>query len=279
MKLSSIIGVDIGGTNIKAGRVSRGSVLQKSLIPVKRKDPEQVVIEKLFNAIDKVFSSEVEAIGIGVPGVVAPITGIVYDVQNIPSWVEISLKRLVNEHYNVPVFINNDANCFALGEKHFGNAKQFSNCIAISIGTGLGMGVLIEDKLYNGVMCAAGEIGMLPYLNGIVEDYTGSFFFETHFGQSAKTIFEKAIKNDSQALEAFKAYGSHLGEAFKMILYMYAPEAIILGGSISKAFPFFEKSLNDSLGSFAYQKQIEHLKIIKSKMIDAPILGAAALCL
>jgi len=64
-----------------------------------------------------------------------------------------------------------------------------------------------------------------------------------------------------------------------MILYMYAPEAIILGGSISKAFPFFEKSLNDSLGSFAYQKQIEHLKIIKSKMIDAPILGAAALCL
>jgi glucokinase len=194
MKLSSIIGVDIGGTNIKAGRVSRGSILQKSLIPVKRKDPEQVVIEKLFNAIDKVFSSEVEAIGIGVPGVVSPITGIVYDVQNIPSWVEISLKRLVNEHYNVPVFINNDANCFALGEKHFGNAKQFSNCVAISIGTGLGMGVLIEDKLYNGVMCAAGEIGMLPYLNGIVEDYTGSFFLKHILANPLKLSSKKQLK-------------------------------------------------------------------------------------
>jgi glucokinase len=279
MKLSSIIGVDIGGTNIKAGRVSGGSVLQKSLISVKREDPEQAVIEKLFKAIDEVFSSDVEAIGIGVPGIVAPITGIVYDVQNIPSWVKISLKRLVKEHYNVPVFINNDANCFALGEKHFGNAKQFSNSVAISMGTGLGMGVLIEDKLYNGVMCGAGEIGMLPYLNGIVEDYTGSFFFETHFGQSAKVLFEKAVKSDLQALEAYKAYGSHLGEAFKMILYMYAPEAIILGGSISKSFSFFEKSLKDSLSSFAYQKQIEHLKIIKSEMLDAPILGAAALCL
>lgn len=279
MKASSFIGVDIGGTNIKVGLVSKGSVVLKNFISVDRNDSEKLVLEKLFNTIDKVFSDEVEAIGIGVPGVVSPNTGIVYDVQNIPSWIEIPLKQLVNEHYHVPVHINNDANCFALGEKHFGHAKEFSNCVAISIGTGLGMGIIINNRLYNGVMCGAGEIGMLPYLNGIVEDFTGSFFFETHYGQTAKELYQRALNKDLQAQEAFKSYGSHLAEAFKLILYMYAPEAIILGGSISKAFTFFEKSLYNGLRTFTYQKQIEDLKIIRSKTIDSPILGAAALCL
>ncbi|WP_418499342.1 ROK family protein [Flagellimonas sp.] len=273
------IGVDIGGSNMKAGKVVNGSVVQSHLVEVDRNDTEEATLDKLFESINKVMTDSVEAIGIGVPAVVDPESGIVYDVQNIPAWTKVALKDLVYQKYKVPVFINNDANCFALGEKYFGKAQAYTNCVALSLGTGLGMGILIDNKLYNGVLCGAGEIGMLPYKNGIMEHYTGSFFFEETYGESAKALFNKALEDDSVALEAFNEYGKHLGEAIKAILYLFAPEMIVLGGSISNAYPFFKDAVMDSLGSFAYQKQLEHFKIETSDLVDSPILGAAALCL
>ncbi len=275
----TVLGVDVGGTKIKAGRVLGKNVAQSSLSKVNRDDSEETSLSKLFKTIDEVMTDAVEAIGIGVPAVVDPDSGVVYDVQNIPSWKKVPLKELVQKQFGVPVYINNDANCFALGEKHFGKAKQFSNCVALSLGTGLGMGILINDKLYNGVLCGAGEIGMLPYKNGILEQYTGSFFFEEEYGESAKVLYQKALDNDSEALSAFREYGVHLGEAIRAILYLFAPEAIILGGSIRNAYPFFKASLQEALDSFAYQKQMENFKIETSDLVDSPILGAAALCL
>jgi glucokinase len=141
------------------------------------------------------------------------------------------------------------------------------------------MGIIINNELYNGVLCGAGEVGMLPYKDKILEHYAGSFFFDGKYGQSAKELYKKALMNDSTALMAFGEYGVHLGEAIKAILYMFAPEAIILGGSISRAYTFFEKSLQSALDTFAYQKQLEHFKIETSDLVDSPELGAAALCL
>lgn len=273
------IGVDIGGTNMKAGRVVSGKVLKSHLVEVDRNDSAEATLYKLCETINETMTNTVEAIGIGVPAVVDPGSGIVYDVQNIPAWTKVALKDLVYQKYKVPVFINNDANCFALGEKYFGKAQQHANCVALSLGTGLGMGILIDNKLYNGVLCGAGEIGMLPYKNGIMEHYTGSFFFEDTYGKSAKALFNSALEGDSLSLQAFNEYGRHLGEAIKAILYLLAPEMIILGGSISNAYPFFKDTVMDALESFAYQKQLEHFKIETSDLVDSPILGAAALCL
>lgn len=279
MKQEEILGVDIGGTNIKIGRVVNGVIEQKSELRVNRNDIQQVTLDDLYKGLNDYMSVSVKAIGIGVPAVVDINSGTVYDVQNIPSWKKVPLKDLVEEKFNVPVYINNDANCFAIGEKKFGKAKAFENCIALSLGTGMGMGIIINDKLYNGVLCGAGEIGMVPYLDGILEQYTGSFFFEREYNSSALSLYNEALEGNENALKAFKEYGTHLAEAVKIILYMYAPESIILGGSISKSFQFFEKSLKTGLESFAYQKQIENLKIQTSDLVNSPILGAAALCL
>ena len=278
-KRGVVLGVDIGGTNIKAGQVSGNKINQTALVGVNPNDSLETTLGSLFKVIDQLMMDTVEAIGIGVPAVVDIESGIVYDVQNIPAWKKIPLKKLIQDEFCVPVYINNDANCFLLGEKKFGKASPHSNCIALSLGTGLGMGVLINNSLYNGVLCGAGEIGMVPYLDGIIEHYSGSFFFEKKYGQSAFSLYEKALTSDYVALQAFEEYGLHLSEAIKIILYMYAPEAIILGGSISHSFPFFEKTLKSGLNSFAYQKQIEHLKIEKSDLVDSPLLGASALCL
>jgi len=278
-KAKTVLGVDIGGTKIKTGRVFGEEVVQTSLSKVNQNDSQEDSLSRLLMTIDEVMTADVEAIGIGVPAVVDPDSGMVYDVQNIPTWKKVPLKELVQKQFNVPVHLNNDANCFALGEKYFGKAKPYENCIALSLGTGLGMGILIDNKLYNGVLCGAGEIGMLPYKDGILEQYAGSFFFEETYGESARALYQKAIDKDTDALSAFNEFGVHLGVAIKAILYLYAPECIILGGSISNAYPFFKASLDEVLDSFAYQKQLENFKIETSDLVDSPILGAAALCL
>jgi glucokinase len=224
------------------------------------------------------LTKNVTAIGIGVPAVVDPIHGIVYDVQNIPAWKEIHLKSILEKEFKLPVHINNDANCFALGEFTYGKAQQYNNVIGLSLGTGIGMGIIINKALYNGVLCGAGEIGMLPYKDSIIENYASSFYFSHNYNSTAKSMAQDAKKEDLIALKAFKEYGEHLGEAIKCILYLYAPDALILGGSISKAYPYFKDSMFEKLKSFAYHKQIENLVIEVTNTKGSAILGAAALC-
>lgn len=272
------IGVDIGGTNIKAGNVFNSRIIKKHYMPVNRESSKEKILNDLFSCIDQVITNKSEKIGIGVPGIVDPSAGIVYDIQNIPSWNEVPLTEIIFQRYNLPVFINNDANCFAIGEKLFGIGKQFMNFIGLSLGTGVGMGIVINGKLYNGVLCGAGEIGMIPYKKGIFEEFTGSFFFKNRKGKSAKKFYDLALAGDDEALEVFKEYGHHLGELIKVILFLYAPETIIIGGSISKAFPFYKETVEASLDSFPYPKQLEDFKINISQQSEPAILGAAALC-
>lgn len=274
-----LLGIDIGGTNIKIGRVENSEIVAQTFIGVNANETEQEILSSLFEAIDKVITPNVKAIGIGVPAVVDPLLGIVYDVQNLPAWKEVALKEIVEKRYNIPVHINNDANCFALGEKIFGKGKGFKNFIGLSIGTGIGMGIIINNGLYNGVLCGAGEVGMIPYKDGIMEDYASGFFFTNTHKLSAMELSLRAVEGDKKALECFAEFGLHLGECIKAILYMFAPEAIILGGSISKSYPFFKDALEISLQSFAYQKQIQNLKIETSNRDNIAILGAASLCL
>lgn len=273
-----VLGIDIGGTYLKVGRVENGIIAKQTFNSVDSKATEEETLLSLFEAIDSIINSDVAAIGIGVPAVVDPITGVVYDVQNIPSWKKVALKEIVEKRYNLPVFLNNDANCFALGEKIFGKGKNYQNFIGLSIGTGIGMGIIINNNLYNGVLCGAGEVGMLPYKDGIMEEYSSSFFFSKNYHQTAEELSLTAAEGDEKALQAYTEFGLYLGECIKSILYMYAPEAIILGGSISKSFSLFKKSLELSLKSFAYQKQIEDLKIETSNQQGIAILGAASLC-
>lgn len=277
--MMDILGVDIGGTTINVGIVQDNSIKNQAQILVDSTATADVTLRNLIQIIGQNLTSNTIAIGVGVPAVVDPINGIAYDVQNIPAWKEVPLKQILEEEFKIPVFINNDANCFALGEFTYGNAKKFNNGIGLSLGTGVGMGIIINKALYNGVLCGAGEIGMLPYKDSIIENYAGSFFFSQHYNSTAKEVALNAGKGQKLALKAFNEYGKHLGETLKCILYLFAPEAIILGGSISKAFPYFKDAMFESLTSFAYQKQIENLVIEVSKTSGSAILGAASLCI
>ena len=211
------------------------------------------------------------------PSVVDVEKGIVYDVQNIPSWKEVHLKQVLEERFMVPVYLNNDANCFAVGEKYFGKGKDYDNLIGLIVGTGMAGGIIIQNRLYNGYNCGSGEFGMMPYLDHNYEYYCSGQFFAKQHGTTGEKLFQEAMKGEVQALKLFDEFGFHFGNAVTAILYALDPEIIILGGSVSKAYVFYKNAFWKRLQDFAYSPTIGRLTIEVSENPNIPVLGAAAL--
>jgi glucokinase len=279
MNGTQIIGIDLGGTQVRAGIVADGKIVQivSSLIPSSGSVEE--VLAVVFRETDRLFSSSVTAIGIGVPSVVDVEKGIVYNVQNIPSWKEVALKSLMESRYHVPVIVNNDANCFALGEKHFGKGKEAHSLIGLIIGTGLGAGIIINDQLYAGAHCGAGEFGEIDYREHNYEYYASGSFFKNRYNTGGNDLFQQAENGNERALAAFEEYGRHLGDAIKMILFAYDPELVILGGSVRYAYTHFRKTMWERIHTFTYPESLKHFSVEVSGLENSGVLGAAALYL
>ena len=275
----ALVGVDLGGSNVRAGLVEDGRVIKISARPVRSQGSAEEVLADLQAVLEEIISPQVQGIGIGVPSVVDLETGTIYDVQNIPAWKEVPLERILEDRYLLPVYINNDANCFAAGEKHFGLGQPYDHLVGLIVGTGLGAGLIIDGKLYSGPNCGAGEFGMLPYLDSNFERYASGQFFLKSYGRSGKEFYELARAGDTEAKKIFEEFGHHLGEALKAIMYAVDPEAIILGGSVSRAFEFFKDSLQDAISTFAYSIALKKIRILVSTTENIAILGAAALYL
>ncbi len=277
MKEKNILGLDLGGTNVRAGLVRNQQLGQVSSIKINPNGSVDEVLAQICGLIDESKPENLDGIGIGVPSVVDIEKGIVYDVQNIPSWKEVPIKSIMQERYSTPTFVNNDANCFALGEKYFGKGVGYQSIIGLILGTGFGGGVIVDGKSYAGVNCGAGEFGMIPYLDSIYEHYCSGQFFTRNFQQTGEEVFQRAVRDEEEALKVWTEYGRHLGNGIKTILHAYDPEIIILGGSVRKALRFFEQSMWESIESFTYSNSIKRLKIEVSELDHIAILGAAAL--
>jgi glucokinase len=269
--------VDLGGTNARAGVVRDARLGEVSSVQINSRGSVEEVLDQLCGLIDRTRSRDLDGIGIGVPSVVDLDRGIVYDVQNIPSWKRVPVKTLLEERYAIPVLVNNDANCFALGEKHFGQGVGCRSMIGLILGTGFAGGIIVDGRLYPGRNCGAGEFGMIPYLDSIYEHYCSGQFFTRQAGRTGAEVFRGAMDGDPESLELFARFGHHLGHAVKTILYAYDPETIVLGGSVRKAFRFFQAAMWESIGSFAFSNSVKALKIAVSELDHVAILGAAAL--
>lgn len=276
MAIKSIIGVDMGGTKIHSGLIRDNVLVESSILPTPAQEREDIILNQLIVAIEKVFKPDCAGIGVGVPSVVDSGRGIVYNVVAIPSWKEVHLKQILENRFQVPVFVNNDSNCFALGENYFGKGRSYSDFVAVTLGTGLGCGIVINRKLYCGINTGAGEIGCIPYKNGILEQYCAGSFFKSH-GYNGNELSEAARIDDEEALKLFDEFGSHLAHAIKIILYAVDPQVIILGGSISNSYDLFIPSVWKHLNDFLFPTVIKNLKIEKSELSNSALLGAAGL--
>lgn len=270
------IGVDLGGTNVRAGLVSGDRLIKLEARPIRSQGTKEEVFEDLCAVIAAVMDDRASGIGIGAPSLLDPKTGIIHDTTNIPSWKKVPLKTWVEKKFKLPVRMDNDANCFALGERYFGHGREHRNFVGLITGTGLGAGIISNGRLHSGVDCGAGEFGMIPYRDSILEHYAAGQFF-SRAGTDGARLDVEAEEGDPRALRIFAEYGQHLGFAMKTILYSLAPEMIVLGGSVSRSYKFYKDSLKDSLKDFVYPSVLRQLTIKTSSVKHVAVLGAATL--
>lgn len=273
----AVIGVFLGGSNLRVGRVRNNEVEALDARILDRYGSEEYILKEILEAIEKVKTDDVVGIGVGVPSLVDVERGVVYKVQNIPSWREVHLGDILTERFGVEVYINNDANCFAVGEKHFGKGRNYKNVVGLVVGTGLGAGAILDGSLYSGTNCAAGEVGAFPYKDFDFEYYCSAKFFEEKYDIKYDILHERAEKEDKVALAMFEHYGNDMGNVLKTLIFAYDPELIVLGGSISKSYSFFEKFMLKTLRNFPYKHVVNKVVVALSEDENISIKGAAAL--
>lgn len=299
------IGIDMGGTNLRAALVDQTGIIRKEIVPcpANAEDPAEV-LEALASLISSIITDEVRNIGIGVPSVVDVEKGIVYNVTNIPCWKEVHLKDYLEQRFpGVHVCVNNDANCFALAEARYGAARGLKDVVGITLGTGTGAGIVIDGKLYNGANVGAGEICYLPYGDSYIENYTSGNFFK-RFGLSGKkasalarseaatagqtattaysptagqTAAQDFIPSVASAQSIWEEFGRHVGALIKMVMLAYDPQAVVIGGGIAAEKDLYEHAMRESLKDFWYPVTAEKLILKFSELQDGALLGAASL--
>lgn len=306
------LGIDIGGTNTKFGLVDKkGKVFLRDGLSTEADKPAEHLFQRLFaklnNAVENMPDNIViKGVGIGAPNA-NHYTGKIDHPPNL-SWVNVDLVTLINRHVDLPVSVTNDANAAALGEMMFGNALGMKNFIEITLGTGLGSGIVVNGELVygndgfagemghvtverNGRLCGCGRRGCLEAyasatgITRTMQELLDSSAKPSDLRQlrdaelNSKKIYEAALSNDELALEAFEITGRYLGEEMANAVAYFSPEAFILFGGLAAAgdliFQPAKKYMEDNLLPIFKNK----VKILPSglPLSDAAILGTSAL--
>ncbi|MCX7877130.1 MAG: ROK family protein [Ignavibacteria bacterium] len=294
------IGIDLGGTFIKAGLVDyKGNVIKKyKTVSCSQDSPGKVIsqIEKCINNLIRKKSVRINAIGIGAPGIVSD--GIVKYPPNFRNWKEVNLKGKLEKLFSIPVEVDNDANCAGLAEIYFGQGKKYRNFIFLTLGTGIGGAIIIDGKIYRGETNGAGEFGMMT-INfngpeclggnpGAVEAYIGRNYFLKHnrdkLNQLGRRIdFDRltvmASEGNKTAKSLFRKYGFYLGVGLVNYFNLMDMRVAVLGGGIANAFPFFISECKKTIKNRALKTIANSFHVLKSSVGDnAGLLGAAGLC-
>ncbi len=300
------IGIDFGGTSIKPALV-QGSCILKHGKPINPQGHAAAETLNLMEQAIRELCSELPSlvpVGIGLPGLVDSANGVVHGLSNVVGWDEVPVSRILSERLGVPVILENDANAMAYGEWLFGAAANTRNAVCITLGTGVGGGLILEGKLYRGAQLAAGELGHTsidmngpsgPYGNlGCLEAYVGNHQISTRAlaaYHSAGTppptpectpldLDRAARKGCLIALRLWETIGTELGAAFANIVWILNPDIIVVGGGVANAgdllFPHIERSLKSRTSAVISEK----LRIVPATLgNDAGAIGCAALAL
>ena len=289
-----LIGVDFGGTKILTGAMtSQGEVVCEPVtLPTIGNDAPEKIIGRVTNSIDQVLDrtgavpDDVAGIGMGVTGPIDIKNGRILECPQLPTLHFYPLKKMIEERYRRPVYMNNDANCLIYGEALFGSGVGMKNVIGFTLGTGVGCAVILDGKIFVGNTESAGEIWPSPYRDGTIEDLvSGSGISKiyrktTGLEKSALELSLMADKGDADALATWEEFGEHLSVAMSWAVNIIDPEVVILGGSIANAFKFFGPSMEKHFRKHVCPTPARETKVVCAKLgANAGLIGAAALAL
>lgn len=276
-----IIGVDVGGTKIEAVRVdSSFTILARHRIPTEAARGLHEVLDNVYECISNVWAEGVQRIGIGIPGFVQK--GSIAHCPNIASLVGVDIAHLVNHRFGVPVFVDNDANCFALAEYELGSGKHSKEMIGIIIGTGVGSGIVINKVLLRGVSGSASEVGHMKTQEGHSweELLSGPAIVRQYmkFGGTDHRPHPSEIWASSEpaAVKTRETWISDAAAFFASLINAFNPDMIVIGGGVSNI--DFYDDLREAVRPLCVAGAFDACKIIQHTLGDsAGVLGAALL--
>ncbi len=301
------IGIDFGGTAIKSAVVQDGELIAHGeVIDTQLHNGAESLIEAIVNVIATLRGGhpEVAAVGVGLPGFVDSVNGIVHTLTNVPGWSEVPLRSILAERIGLPAIIENDAKAMAYGEFKYGAAKDGRHILCITLGTGVGGALILDGRLYRGAQLAAGEIGHAsidyrgipgPYGNpGGLEEYVGN----QQIAERAARLYREAgrdvevekctpldlqqaaLDGDAVALGLWESLGEEIGCAFVNAIWLLNPDAIVIGGGVAKAGDLLFDPIRRTVRERTMALFHENLRIVPAALgNDAGIIGCATLAL
>jgi glucokinase len=320
------IGVDLGGTSIKFATVTAsGKIISEHHLPTEAKKGQAVVIGNLMKGIEQLLSANTDAdnaknlvgVGIGVPGVVSLDGGTISYPPNLPGWTVVRLGDIIAEKLRetrklrVKIAVENDANIAALGEAKFGAGRELKNFMMITLGTGVGGGIILNDKIYRGVSGGAGEVGQVSInyggepsnagIRGTIESYIGQQRISEYAREIVKEnphskilqlaggkpeaiepkIIADACKHgDQTAIQIFNHVGTLLGCVLGTAVSILDIRKFVIGGGVAGAGDYIFKPAAESLKHFTLKSMHDGLEILPAKLGNkAGVMGAAALAM
>lgn len=315
--MSYYVGIDLGGTNIATGIVdAEGNLVMKHSAPTDTaKSFEELVAEiaetaKQVMSMSKLSEEKIVGLGMGTPSCINPKTGLLVNANNL-GWLNVPLKEELQKHFAFPVYIQNDASCAALGEAVKGAAAEYKDVLMITLGTGVGGGIILNGKIFNGCDNMGAEIGHTKLVyngypctcgqNGCFESYASATALIRQTREAAKMYpeslinrlaqtdgnkvdaklpFDAAKLGDETACKVVETYIEYLAAGLSTLITIFRPQAIIIGGGISNQgedllSPLREKIIQNTFAA----KQIGIPELLCAKLgNDAGIIGAAMLC-
>jgi len=303
-----VLAADLGGTNLRMAAVDReGKILHRTKHDTPKSDHAETIISAITEASNECLEAVkkegwIKAFGAAVPATLNALDGIILKAPNLPSLDSFRFSATVSDELNLPVVLENDANAAAIGENWLGAAKLAENAVCVTLGTGVGGGIIVNGKILRGADGTAGEIGHICVeplgepcgcgSRGCVEQYSSATAIvrltrelESHYPKSilqnksrltSLDVFDAGKAGDELALEVFRKMGFYLGIALADLINILNPEIIVIGGGAAAGWDLFINHVQDQINKRAFDEPAKRAKLVRAELgDDAGILGAA----
>ncbi len=310
------IGIDVGGTNVKIALVDEGKIIYSNSVPTYAKMGYEYTVNNIKQAIKDLMketnteAKDIQGIGFDFPGQVDCKTGVVKLAPNIPGWVNVPIAQMIEEEFNIPTRIDNDVRCAALGELKFGAGRGCENFICITVGTGIGSGIVINGKVVRGASNAAGELGHIklqmqggpicgcgdtgcleafasgPSIVAMAQDYIrggkSTKFREMAAAEGGEItpymVAKAAEAGDPVAKRIFEIVGEYIGIGLTSVINLLNPEKVIIGGGVAEAGDLLFDPIRRTIKERAMVVAGEAVEIVPAELGNsAGVIGASML--
>jgi glucokinase len=307
----TFLALDIGGTNVTSGLVARdGAILAEEVFPTNLGPTPQALIDLIVDKL-KILKGRAEGrqprgLAVGAPGWLNLRDGVVVVAPNVPGWRDVPIVKFLTRALDLPTKLENDANLYALGEWLAGAGRGGENQITMTLGTGVGAGLILNGRLWSGSFTTAAEVGHIPLSlssdvvcgcgrRGCLETVASARSMarlgrrRLELGQetlydgppealTAELMQELAKKGDPLSLAVFREAGRAIGQVLAGVFNLLSLETAVIGGGASGAFEHLRESILDVLAAHLVTAQIEEIRVVRAQLgIRAPLVGGAAL--